>query len=45
MCPTVWVEDDLDGHARIGAGEDGGEGLLLVAGVVAQDFHVLVEAV
>ena len=27
------VEDDLDGQARVGAGEDGGEGLLLVDGV------------
>jgi hypothetical protein len=26
------VEDDLDGQARIGSGEDGGEGLLLVDG-------------
>ena len=38
------IEEDLDGDARVGAGEHGGEGLLLVDGVVAQDFHVLVEA-
>jgi hypothetical protein len=38
------VEDNLDGHARIGAGEDGGERLLLVDRMVAQDFQVPIEA-
>jgi hypothetical protein len=38
------VEDDLDRHARIGAGEDGGKRLLLIDSMVAQDFQVLVEA-
>jgi hypothetical protein len=38
------VEDDFDRHARIGAGEDGGERLLFVDRVVTQNSQVLIEA-
>jgi hypothetical protein len=38
------VEHDLDAHARVGAGENGGEGFLLVYSMVAQNLEVLVEA-
>jgi hypothetical protein len=42
--PDGLVEDDFDRDAGVGAGEDGGEGLLLLDSVIAQDFAVLIEA-
>ena len=37
------IEHELDGHARIRAREDAGEGLLVVDGTLAQDEEVTLE--
>jgi hypothetical protein len=37
------VEEDFDGHAGIGAGEDGGEGFLFFERFVSEDSEIFVE--
>jgi hypothetical protein len=40
--PDGLIEDQFDGHPRIGAGEHGGERFLLFGVVLPEDFEVVV---